>query len=98
MPASDAIAVVVVTHQSAEHLAQLIGALLGQLLDDDEVVIVDNASTDDTPAVARGLDDRLRVIETGANLGFAGGCNVGADATAAPPQSTPCGAPGKRPS
>jgi GT2 family glycosyltransferase len=84
LPASDAIAVVVVTHQSSEHLAQLIGALLGQLRDDDEVVIVDNASTDDTPAVARGLDDRLCVIETGANLGFAGGCNVGADATAAP--------------
>jgi len=84
LPASDAIAVVVVTHQSAEHLAQLIGALLPQLRDDDEVAIVDNASTDGTPALARGLDGRLHVIETGANLGFAGGCNVGADATAAP--------------
>jgi N-acetylglucosaminyl-diphospho-decaprenol L-rhamnosyltransferase len=84
LPAPDAIAVVVVTHQSAEHLEQLVGAVVPQLQDDDEVVIVDNVSTDDTPAIARGLDGRLRVIETGANLGFAGGCNAGADATAAP--------------
>ena len=80
----DAIAVVVVTHQSAGHLPQLIGALAGQLREDDELVIVDNASTDETPALARGLDARLRVIETGANLGFAGGANVGAQATVAP--------------
>jgi len=35
-------------------------------------------------AVARGFGERMRVIETGANLGFGGGCHVGADTTAAP--------------
>lgn len=81
---SDAIAVVVVTHQSAEHLPRLHAALGEQLRDDDELVIVDNASTDGTPSLARSLTERMRVIETGQNLGFAGGCHVGAESTRAP--------------
>jgi hypothetical protein len=81
---SEAIAVVVVTYRSAEHLPALFGALERQLRADDELVIVDNASEDRTAEVARSLDERVRVIETGSNLGFAGGCHAGADATSAP--------------
>jgi N-acetylglucosaminyl-diphospho-decaprenol L-rhamnosyltransferase len=81
---SEAMAVVVVTHQSAEHLPGLLAALSGQLREHDEVVIVDNASSDETAAVARALSDRVTVIETGENLGFAGGCHVGAEATRSP--------------
>jgi N-acetylglucosaminyl-diphospho-decaprenol L-rhamnosyltransferase len=83
-PGSDAMAVVVVTHQSAEHLDDLARALLPQLRDDDEIVIVDNASTDGTPAAARALHQRVTVMETCANLGFPGGCQVGAETTQAP--------------
>lgn len=74
----------VVTHQSAAHLPDLLAALRPQLRDDDELAIVDNASTDGTPETARSLDKRAIVVETGANLGFAGGCHVGADSTQAP--------------
>jgi hypothetical protein len=81
---SDAVAVVVVTHQSAEHLPRLLAALDEQLREDDELAIVDNASSDGTPALARSLGGRARVLDTGANLGFAGGCHVGADSTRAP--------------
>jgi GT2 family glycosyltransferase len=84
MPMSDAIAVVVVTHQSADHLAELTGALLAQLRADDELIVVDNASTDGTPELARGLGERVQVLETGENLGFAGGCHAGVDSTEAP--------------
>ena len=84
MPVSDAVAVVVITHQSADHLSGLIQALLPQLREDDELAIVDNASTDGTPQLARSLHERVRVIETNANLGFAGGCHVGAASTQAP--------------
>jgi N-acetylglucosaminyl-diphospho-decaprenol L-rhamnosyltransferase len=81
---SDALAVVVVTHQSAEHVRALVAAVEPQLLDGDELVIVDNASSDGTAALAASLGERVRVLETGANLGFAGACHAGADATEAP--------------
>jgi N-acetylglucosaminyl-diphospho-decaprenol L-rhamnosyltransferase len=81
---TDALAVVVVTHQSAAHLPALLSALDGQLREDDELAIVDNASSDGTAQTARSLDARACVIETGANLGFAGGCHAGAAATRAP--------------
>jgi hypothetical protein len=80
----DAVAVVVVTYQSADHLADLIETLMPQLGENDEVTIVDNGSIDGTPELARSLHERVAVIETGANLGFAGGCHVGAESTEAP--------------
>jgi N-acetylglucosaminyl-diphospho-decaprenol L-rhamnosyltransferase len=82
--ASDALAVVVVSHESAEHLPALINAVLPQLRDDDELAIVDNASTDGSAAIARSLDARVVVIESDRNLGFAGGCHLGARSTKAP--------------
>jgi N-acetylglucosaminyl-diphospho-decaprenol L-rhamnosyltransferase len=84
VPDSDAVAVVVVTYQSADHLAALVETLVPQLQDKDELVVVDNGSTDGTPELARSLHEHVRVIETNANLGFAGGCHEGADSTQAP--------------
>jgi len=75
-----ALAVVIVAHQSAAHLRGTLAALRPQLRDGDEVLIVDNASTDD-PGAAAGGADVLRLTE---NAGFAGGCNAGAAATSAP--------------
>lgn len=43
-----------------------------------EVILVDNASDDGSLAAARAGRPALRVVETGANLGFAGGANRGA--------------------
>jgi GT2 family glycosyltransferase len=80
----DALAIVVVTHESAEHIERLLGALVEQLGPSDELVVVDNASSDDTIAVARRTSERVRVIDSGANLGFGGGCHVGARASTAP--------------
>lgn len=45
---------------------------------DFETIVVDNGSTDDSVAFVRTSYPRVRVIETGANLGFAGGNNAGA--------------------
>jgi GT2 family glycosyltransferase len=44
---------------------------------DDEVIVVDNASTDGTVALVRERYPRVRLVENRCNLGFAGGCNVG---------------------
>lgn len=42
-----------------------------------EVVVVDNGSTDGSPALLRSRFPGLDLVENGANLGFAGGNNVG---------------------
>ena len=42
-----------------------------------QVIVVDNGSTDDSASRLRRQFPALELIETGKNLGFAGGCNVG---------------------
>lgn len=42
-----------------------------------EVVMVDNGSTDDSVKAIRQRFDRVTVVETGKNLGYAGGNNIG---------------------
>lgn len=73
-----------VSHNSAAHLRRLTPALLSQLQDHDELLIVDNLSSDGSAAVARELSTRLQVIESSKNVGFASGCHTGAERSTAP--------------
>jgi GT2 family glycosyltransferase len=77
------VAVVVVTYESAGHVGAVLRAADQQLRDGDEIVVVDNASTDASVEVAREASPRARVLEQSANLGFAAGCNAGAAASSA---------------
>jgi N-acetylglucosaminyl-diphospho-decaprenol L-rhamnosyltransferase len=79
-----AIAVVVVTYENGDGIATTLPSLVSQLASDDELVVVDNASGDRTADVVRDVVPRARVLQQDRNLGFAGGCNVGADASEAP--------------
>jgi hypothetical protein len=81
---NDALAVVVVAHNSVGDLDALAASLSAQLKVDDEFVIVDNASVDGTAALARTLPGSPAVIDAGANRGFAAACRLGVGATAAP--------------
>jgi N-acetylglucosaminyl-diphospho-decaprenol L-rhamnosyltransferase len=78
------IAIVVVAHNSAADLPRTLGALREQLGEEDDVVVVDNASTDGSAEAARSVVGTGAVVETGANLGFAAGCHAGVRATTAP--------------
>ena len=80
----DAIAVVMVTYNSAERVGATLAALNPQLGDGDELVVVDNCSRDGTAMTVRGAAPHVLVLEQPANLGFAAGCNVGVRATRAP--------------
>jgi GT2 family glycosyltransferase len=79
-----ALAVVVVAYRSAGHLADTLSAVRAQLRADDELIVVDNASPDDSAAVARSAAPDARVLELAVNGGFAAGCQAGAAATSAP--------------
>jgi GT2 family glycosyltransferase len=72
------LSVLIVAWNSREELARTLPALLPELEEADELIVVDNDSGDGTPEAVEGLAPRARVIRTGKNLGFAAGCNAGA--------------------
>jgi GT2 family glycosyltransferase len=74
------LSVVVVTYQSREQVSRSLPALVAELDDADELIVVDNGSTDGTPdAVADQFPD-ARLICNRENLGFAAAANAGASA------------------
>lgn len=69
------------THDSAAQIARSIPAILAELRAGDELVVVDNASSDGSAARARELAPAATVLEWDENLGFGAACNAGAAAT-----------------
>jgi GT2 family glycosyltransferase len=76
-PTRETVAVVVVTHNRAELLTRLLDGLAAQTRRPDAVVVVDNASTDDTQAVLAARTDLPLEVITQDNLGGAGGFHRG---------------------
>lgn len=74
------LSVLIVAWNSREELRQTLPALLPELGEGDELVVLDNASEDDTAATVRELAPRARLVRAERNLGFAAGCNAGAAA------------------
>jgi hypothetical protein len=75
--------VVVVTWQGAHLLAACLESLRRQTVP-HSVTVVDNGSTDGTEELLADRFPEVRVVQTGANLGFAGGVQAGLDAAATP--------------
>lgn len=70
--------VVIVNWNGAQHLEECLNALRAQTLHDEMVVlVVDNASSDDSRAVLARYDRFVQVIVNETNVGFAAGCNQG---------------------
>ena len=74
------LSVLIVAWNSREELARTLPALLPELGEDDELIVVDNDSADGTPEAVKALAPTARVLRAGRNLGFAAGCNAGAAA------------------
>jgi len=68
--------VVVVNWNGGHLLPPCLDALARQDVEDFETVVVDNASADGSVEMLRRDYPWVRVVETGANLGFAGGNNA----------------------
>jgi len=57
------VTVIIPTYNRAAYLGEAIGSVLGQSLGDFELIVVDDGSTDDTPALLGAISDpRLRVL------------------------------------
>lgn len=70
------IAVIVVTYNSANHVGRLLASLRQECLDLRlRVIVADNGSTDGTQALL-AAEPGVIMVETGGNLGFAGGVNA----------------------
>lgn len=74
------VSVLIVAWNSGNELRRTIPPLLAELRDGDELIVVDNASPDDSADVVAELAPRAKVVTMGRNRGFAGGANVGASA------------------
>lgn len=72
---------VIIPNYNGEHfLKECLEALKRQTFDDMEVILVDNASTDDSIRLAKELYREIRVIELHDNTGFAYAVNRGIEA------------------
>lgn len=78
-PRSPSVTLVIVTFRSAALLPDLFRSLPAAMagIPDYEVVIVDNASGDETLVVARELAPGARIVALAANGGYAAGVNAG---------------------
>jgi len=72
---------VVVNHDGGHLLRQCVASLRAEAV--DEIVVVDNASSDGSIAALRAAEPEVVVVETGTNLGYGAGANRGLAAVTA---------------
>lgn len=72
--------VVIANHNGMRHLPVVLNALRAQSFRDFEVIVVDDASRDDSAIIVERDYPEVRLIVNRANVGFAVTCNTGADA------------------
>jgi GT2 family glycosyltransferase len=71
------LSVIIVTWNGRRFLDACLRAVMAQLHPDDEIIVVDNGSIDGTTVWLRHAWSAVRLVALPANLGFAGGVNVG---------------------
>lgn len=70
-PAPVRVSVCMATYNGSKFVEEQLSSILGQLGPTDEVVVVDDASTDDTVARVRAIDDpRVQLVEAPQNRGY----------------------------
>ena len=69
--------VIVLNYNGREHLEYCLPSIMGSIYPNFKVLFVDNASTDDSLEFVRRNFSQMDVLQTGKNLGWAGGNNAG---------------------
>lgn len=74
--------IVLVSYNTAEYTKRAIESVYAETHDTDfKVIMVDNDSKDNSVELIASEFPQVEIIQTGANLGFAGGVNIGAKAS-----------------
>jgi len=71
--------IIIVAYNSCGYLKACLDSVLAELGPEDELIVVDNGSTDGSPDLVEGCYPHVHLIK-GKNSGYAGGNNVGAAA------------------
>jgi N-acetylglucosaminyl-diphospho-decaprenol L-rhamnosyltransferase len=80
VPVAERVAAVVVNHEAGDALLECVASLRGEGV--GEVIVVDNASSDGSAEALVSVDGKVRLVQTGANLGYGAGANRGIDVSA----------------
>ncbi len=76
------VSVVIVNWNGLKYIRECLDSILKQTYSPLEIILVDNASSDGSADLVRKEYPTVKVIDSGANLGFAGGTNLGIRASA----------------
>jgi GT2 family glycosyltransferase len=71
------ISIIIPTWNGLKFIGQCLSSIDSQLSSGDEIIVVDNGSTDGTPAVVKRDFPRVQLLQLERNWGFAGGINHG---------------------
>ena len=71
------ISVIVVTYNSETHIRKCLDSFLNEMRHDWEVLVIDNASVDDTRRILQGYSQRIRLMVNEHNRGYAAAINQG---------------------
>lgn len=75
------VSTIICCYNYGRYVGEAIESVLAQGITDHEVIVIDNASTDETPAVlSRYQDPRLHIIRVTENHGYGRGLNIGLEA------------------
>ena len=72
------LSILIVTYNSGQAIQGCLDALFASPDPSREIIVVDNASIDDSVAKIRAYGERITLVESPVNRGFAGGMNVAA--------------------
>jgi GT2 family glycosyltransferase len=73
------LSVLIVAYENRGDLGKTLPALLPELGEGDELIVVENKPGDGSAEVVGELAPQARIVRMGRNAGFAGGCNSGAE-------------------
>jgi glycosyltransferase involved in cell wall biosynthesis len=77
MPVTSRTSVIIPVRNGERFIAEAIGSVLEQLAPDDEIVVVDDVSTDNTRSVLARMRDRRIRVQDGSGRGVSSARNIG---------------------